>query len=254
MKKNLLFSLLFSLIISNSFSQQAIKQQDVDYEIKQFLIDDVLQPKVKEFLVKQIRNTKLVKDIDNHDLVHFFLDRYDSHAKEFLINRFKEQKSISHTELLNFINDEFLPKLVDSYEKFRTKNPKPNSSVGKNQLNFIKFKNNYNLKGAGEPCLNADFETQDASGWDLSQGEVDPAPTAPFNYINVTPTTLATSTQHTIMTGTGTDAIGGFPVVFPGGTSSLMLGDGTGTNNSAADASQTFWWMQIPQLLVIAMQ
>lgn len=240
MKKNLLYSLLFSLIISNSFSQQAIKQQDVDYEIKQFLIDDALHTKVKEFLVKQIRITKLVKDIDNHDLVHFFLDRYDSHAKHFLIHRFKEQKSISHTELLNFINDEFLPKLVDSYEKFRTNNPKQKTAISKNQMNFIKFKNNNNLKGAGEPCLNADFETQDASGWDLSQGEVDPAPTAPFNYINVTPTTLATSTQHTIMTGTGTDAIGGFPVVFPGGTSSLMLGDGTGTNNSAADASQTF--------------
>jgi hypothetical protein len=38
-------------------------------------------------------------------------------------------------------------------------------------------------------ATNADFETQDATGWDLSYGQVDPAPTAPFSYTNVTPTT-----------------------------------------------------------------
>lgn len=240
MKKTIFLSLLFSLIISNSFSQQAKKQQDVDYEINQFLIDDVSHTKVKEFLVKQIRTTKLVKEIDNHDLVHFFLDRYDSHVKQALKERFKNQNSIKHSEVLDFVNLEFMPKLVELFDNYRVNFPKKNTSFTKNQTNFIKFKNNETLKGAGEPCLNADFETQDATGWDLSYGQVDPAPTAPFNYINVTPTTLGTSAQHSIMTGAGTDAIGGFPVVFPGGTSSLMLGDGTGTNNSAADASQTF--------------
>ena len=240
MKKTIFLSLLFSLIISNSFSQQSKKQLDVDYEINQFLINDVSHIKVKEFIVKQIRATKLVKEIDNHDLVHFFLDRYDSNVKQPLIERFKNQNSIKHSEVLDFINLEFMPKLVESYNKFRENFPKKNNSLSKNQMNFIKFKNNETLKGAGEPCLNADFETQDATGWDLNYGQIDAAPTAPFSYINVVPTTLGSSTQHSIMTGAGTDAIGGFPVVYPGGTSSLMLGDGTGTNNSAADASQTF--------------
>lgn len=240
MRKKVHLILIFSLIVLNTFSQQTNIKKDINYEVTKYISNDKLNKEVKEFLVKQIRKTNLVKNSDNHDLVHFFLDRYENSIKQMIISRFENQKSITHDELNNIIENEFLPKLVDSFNKYNLKYPKTKSSVKNNQIDFIKFKNNQNLKGAGEPCLNADFETQDATGWDLAQGEVDAAPTAPFNYINVTPTTLATSTQHSIMTGAGTDAIGGFPVVFPGGTSSLMLGDGTGTNNSAADASQTF--------------
>src|SRR5690606_3963327 len=108
-----------------------------------------------------------------------------------------------------------------------------------------KRKGDQNDKGPGDPCNNADFETGDCTGWDMTEGEVESwiTVTDPFSYINVTPATCGggTAGQHSIMTGTGTDPIGGFPVVNPdGGGTSLMLGDGTGTGNGAAAASQTF--------------
>jgi gliding motility-associated-like protein len=234
-KLNLFFTLI--LIVSSTINaQQLANQQKQTYEVKELLSEKMLNVDIKEFFVREIRKTDLVKAIDNHEFVHFYLDRYQTTYRELIKTELSKYKTIITLQQAEDLSKDIITEMANDFKRSKTNSTKV---IKNNTARHIDLFNSIN-KGPGDPCTNADFETGDATGWDLSYGQVDPAPTAPFNYINVTPTTLATSTQHTIMTGAGTDAIGGFPVVYPGGTSSLMIGDGTGTNNSAADASQTF--------------
>ncbi len=233
--------------ITTLFAQEKTSNENKIYQVKELLDDKHIDIKIKEYFVHQIRKTELVKPIDNHDFVHFFTDRYDKKIKPLIFDRFNAKKTFTQSELTSIVNDEFMPALAKAFNQYRIKHPKETGNPKNNNLKNVSHFELYDLvnreanKGPGQPCNNADFETGDATGWDLSYGEVDASATAPFSYINVTATTLAGSPgQHTIMTGAGTDAIGGFPVVFPGGAASLMIGDGTGVNNSAADASQTF--------------
>jgi gliding motility-associated-like protein len=227
-----ILTILFNSIVN---AQQLTNNQP--FQVKELLNEKMLNVDIKEYFVREIRKTDLVKPIDNHEFVHFYLDRYQSSYKELIKTELSKYKTTITLQQAEDLGKDLIAKMAIDFKKFKV------NSNGNTKNNTAKHIDLFNVvnKGPGDPCTNADFETSDATGWDLSYGQVPTAPTAPFSYINVTPTTLATSLgQHTIMTGAGTDAIGGFPVVFPGGTSSLMIGDGTGTNNSAADASQTF--------------
>jgi len=233
---------LITLFITNLNAQQIVSQSQASLQVKELLNKKTIDVKIKEYFVREIRKTELVKPIDNHEFVHFYVNRYDSKYKTLIKNELSKHETITNKEGKTLAN-EIIAAMANDFNNYKEKHPNNNELKNKDVSHFeiYDLANRETNKGAGQPCNNADFETGDATGWDLSYGQVSTAPTAPFDYINVNPTTLATSPgQHTIMTGAGTDAIGGFPVVFPGGTSSLMIGDGTGTNNSAADASQTF--------------
>jgi len=108
------------------------------------------------------------------------------------------------------------------------------------------------LRVPGAPCDNPDFETCNFNNWTLIDGVVPTFPTAPYSF-NQTGTTTsfgtvntATATpagsgyeQHYITNG-GTDPIGGFPMVYPGGTCSASIGDFTNYNYGASRITQTF--------------
>ncbi|TXB67068.1 PKD domain-containing protein [Vicingus serpentipes] len=242
MKKNRLVLLVFFLCLGYTtvFAQDSHESKKVD--IQNYLTEEKLKTEVKEFFVRQIRKTDKVKEIDNHDFVHFCIDKNAKSSVTFLQNKFEGKVTITKAELMTAV-DELLTDLAYDFKQYQLDNPKPtknqNTTNPTRHYDLFDLGNPSNFKGPGEACNNPDFETGDATGWELSTGEVDG--TVEYSYINVTPTTLGGSTQHTIMTGAGVDAIGGFPVVNPdGGNFSLMLGDGTGTNYSGADASQTF--------------
>ncbi|MCB9335882.1 MAG: PKD domain-containing protein [Flavobacteriales bacterium] len=229
-----LITVLVMLFSINSYGQFLDASRPL--HIKDYIENEDSDSKAKEFFIKEIRKTQEVSEIDNHDFVHFFVDRYDK-IKPMLLNRFKNTKTITYTDAVEYTHKEMIPQLADAYKSFREKNPRTDNHK-KEQINRFELFDVVN-KGPGDPCTNPDFESGDASFWDLYIGEVDGS--QDYSYINVTGTTLGASAQHTIMTGAGTDAIGGFPVVNPdGGAASLMLGDGTGTNYSAASASFTF--------------
>ncbi|MEW6470418.1 MAG: PKD domain-containing protein [Bacteroidota bacterium] len=90
------------------------------------------------------------------------------------------------------------------------------------------------------PCTNVDFESGNFTGWTGTQGSVTCGPVnAPTpNY--VPGVAGLPSPQHTIMTGTGLDPCGGFPVVCPGGNVSVRMGNGQVSGNGAAQMQQTF--------------
>lgn len=81
------------------------------------------------------------------------------------------------------------------------------------------------------PCINADFESGNLTGWTRSCG-FHPG----FNPLGCCPNPNG---QQTIMTGAGLDPAGGFPVVFPGGNFSLRLGNNV-TGGEADRIQQTF--------------
>ena len=82
------------------------------------------------------------------------------------------------------------------------------------------------------PCTNMDFETGDLTGWSGTYGD-NPG---------CTPTCLNFGFQagrHTIMTGSGNDPCAPFPVVAPGGSYSVRLGNSI-TGGQAEQLVQTF--------------
>jgi gliding motility-associated-like protein len=89
-------------------------------------------------------------------------------------------------------------------------------------------------------CTNMDFETGSFTGWYGTSGSVVcGVPNGPSTVYNSSIVGMP-SAQHTIMTGAGTDACGGFPVVFPGGNFSVKLGDGQVAGNGGGHMEQTF--------------
>lgn len=103
-------------------------------------------------------------------------------------------------------------------------------------------------RGPGDPCVNPDFEMCNFTNWVLRPGTVPYPSAAPFSFTPGAITTSFTTVnsygtssadQHYICTG-GTDGIGGFPMVYPGGTCSAEIGNFGGYNNGASQISQTF--------------
>lgn len=95
-------------------------------------------------------------------------------------------------------------------------------------LKPITFNQNSTLAGG---CINIDFENGNYNGW---------MPTSGFHPLfNPLGCCLTPGGQQTIMLGTAVDALGGFPVVSPGGNFSLRLGNNI--NGGEADRiEQTF--------------
>jgi gliding motility-associated-like protein len=89
-------------------------------------------------------------------------------------------------------------------------------------------------------CTNMDFETGDFTGWYGTIGQVTcgvtNAPHPVYNQVSIG----APSAQHTIMTGPGLDPCGNFPVVCPGGTFSVRLGEVQISGNGAGSLEQSF--------------
>lgn len=100
----------------------------------------------------------------------------------------------------------------------------------KNNNNQKQVLPNSNSTFAGS-CINIDFENGNFNGWNPSCG-FHPL----FNPLGCCPNAGG---QQTIMTGTGIDPVGGFPVVAPGGNFSLRLGNNQ-TGGEADRIEQTF--------------
>jgi large repetitive protein len=108
-------------------------------------------------------------------------------------------------------------------------------------------------RAPGGPCVNPDFEMCDFTDWNMITGTVPYPSPGPFSFTSPTPTTsfstVTASTpvfgpgsaydQHYICTA-GTDGIGGFPMVYPGGTCTAAIGDFTNTNYGASQITKQF--------------
>lgn len=83
-------------------------------------------------------------------------------------------------------------------------------------------------------CSNVDFELGNRNGWSgctgYHQNYISSGPCASNGFVN---------NRHFITSGTGTDPCGGFPVVAPGGSYSLRLGN-NGAGGEGEEIRQTF--------------
>lgn len=85
---------------------------------------------------------------------------------------------------------------------------------------------------------NIDFEDGTTSIWNFYTGNC-----CPGGVIVATTSSGAVTNRHTLMSGTGTDAYGGFPVVAPGGGSySLKLGNA----NTGRQAEKARYYVNVP--------
>ncbi len=108
-------------------------------------------------------------------------------------------------------------------------------------------------RAPGGPCVNPDFEMCDFTDWSMITGAVPYPSPAPFSFgTPATTTSFSTVTTSTPVMGAGsaydehyictagTDGIGGFPTVYPGGTCTAAIGDFSNTGNGAAQITKTF--------------
>jgi gliding motility-associated-like protein len=110
--------------------------------------------------------------------------------------------------------------------------PDPAALVWVNEPPMAKNKGSGGNSVYAGPCTNIDFESGTMTGWVRSTG-YNPL----TNALGCCPNANG---DQTIMTGTGTDPYGGFPVVYPGGSFSLRLGSAA-TGGIADRISQTFF-------------
>lgn len=123
--------------------------------------------------------------------------------------------------------EEFISSHQRSYSTTPVVDPQ---AIQQNQPIGNKLINPNNLIFAG-PCVNADFELGNMTGWVRSSGfhpGYDPLGCCPNP-----------NGQQSIMTGAGNDPYGGFPLVYPGGNFSLRLGNDA-LNGEADRIEQTF--------------
>lgn len=120
---------------------------------------------------------------------------------------------------------------MTSHEKFQAGTPQviPQTTV-QPQLPGGRTIGQPNATFAG-PCVNADFELGNLTGWTRSCG-FHPG----YNPLGCCPNPNG---QQTIMSGAANDPYGGFPLVFPGGNFSLRLGNNS-TGGEADRIEQTF--------------
>lgn len=248
MKKNVFhLAIVLVSLISLDLNAQVSHKNNREINVQEYLTTNHLNIEVKEYFLRQIQKTELVKPIDNHEFVHFFLEHYDNRYKGLIKTYFNNITTISRSKIESKANN-LIVSFAQDFNEYKKVNPntikKYNSGVNMRHYDIFDLGNrgakdeNPNNKGPGDQCNNPDFETGDATGWDLTDGEVDGNP---WGYINVTATGL--NAQHTIMTGGNDPVVGAaIPCINPngGGAYSLKLGDGTGANYGAAGASQTF--------------
>ena len=240
--RQLLLNFLLSVLLIGSIKVEAqnnTAEINKIYQVKELLDDKFLDVKVKEYFVREIRKTELVKPIDNHEFVHFYIDRFNSKYKSLIKAELSKYKTTITQQQGKILVNKIIVKMANDFNAYRLAHPnqEDNTII---DVNLFKLANGAgsDTYGAGQPCNNADFETGDCTGWEPIAGSVTGA--APYSFTSGGATTCGVSAHHVIVTG-GTDPNGGFPMVFPGGGgSSLMLGDGMGTGNGAAKIRQTF--------------
>lgn len=230
------FLYIFILILLSSASAKFSAQTDKEINLQQYTSENSLNIEVKEFFVSQIQQSKTVSLEDNHDLTHFFITSYDYKYKSLIKTELINHSPTILKSELHVVVDQIISIIYEDYKLHKKNNPITIPSKKIQSVDFINFSSE-TKKGLGDPCTNADFETGDATGWDLTDGQVN---ANPYEYINITPTSL--NAQHVIVNGGNDPIIGAtLPKVFPdGGGVSLQLGDGTGTGGLAAGVSQTF--------------
>lgn len=133
-------------------------------------------------------------------------------------NAFADKKQLTPAEKQEFMTSQYSRHVADSLAFLQPPLP------------AAKPINNGNTIFNG-PCVNADFEAGNTSGWTLSSG-FHPG----YNALGCCPNPGG---QQTIMTGAGNDPYGNFPVVYPGGSFSLRLGNDQ-VNGQADRIEQTF--------------
>lgn len=153
-------------------------------------------------------------------------------------------KVISYTDSLNGFNEKKL--ITELIEKGFNASSIKEITTSKKRV-FIQ--NKYHLNHLitipnKEPivmaaCNNTDFEDGDLTGWQACSGWHPDGPSAAYPAGGPCVNSGSILGRHTITSGTGTDACGGFPVVAPGGTYSLRLGNNS-VNAEAERISQTF--------------
>jgi hypothetical protein len=163
-------------------------------------------------------------------LEDYFLDNY-KHYVELVESKVGSPIDFSSTTFVSTI-EEIKAQIISDF--------KTNGSGYVSQKEADKAKNSSNNDGftpkaAGQPCNNADFETGNATGWELFAGTVT---NQPYGYTGMAP--IALGTQHKI-NSSGTDPnVPTLPKVYPGGGQySMQLGD-YGTGGKAASMKQTF--------------
>ena len=186
------------------------------------------------FLSSRITFERLFNDIgiksvygEDYPISQFFRDQY-SDFMGFLNDGIRSGKITDE----NVIKDYYIRFVSSTKSRILNKEYDVNL-VGSDKTPFSTPDPEKSLNG---PCVNMDFEDGTTNGWELYDGVVDG--TIPYSYAsNVA---VGPGTSHLIETG-GTDPVCGFPMVNPdGGSYSLRLGDGTGTNSKAARLRQTF--------------
>ena len=228
------------LNITTLFAQEKISNENKIYQVKELLDDKFLNVQVKEYFVKEIRKTELVKPIDNHEFVHFYIERFNSTYKSLIKTELLKYKTTITQQQGKILVNKIIAKMAIDFDAYRLANPNQEDDNTIIDVNLFKLGagTGSDTYGAGQPCNNSDFETGDCTGWEPIAGSVTGA--APYSFNSAGATTCGASAHHVIVTG-GTDPNGGFPMVFPGGGgTSLMIGDAMGTGNGAAKIRQTF--------------
>ncbi len=241
MRKPLQAILIVGLLLNltTSFAQEKISNENKIYQVKELFDDKFLDVQIKEYFVREIRKTELVKPIDNHEFVHFYVDRFASKYKSLIKTELSKYKTTITQQQGQVLVNKIIAKMANDFNAYRLAHPnqEDNTII---DVNLFKLGDGVDSDtyGAGQPCNNADFETGDCTGWEVITGTVTGASAYSFNQSGTS--SCGVSPNHVIVTG-GTDPNGGFPMVFPGGGgSSLMLGDAMGTGNGAGKIRQTF--------------
>ncbi|MBL4669972.1 MAG: hypothetical protein JKY30_12015, partial [Flavobacteriales bacterium] len=134
MKKTILYLIIVFVGLSplslNAQLNNVENEEKID--VSKYMTSKSLNIEVKEFFIKQIRETKLVKDIDNHEFVHFFLDRYDHQYKKMIKSKFIDEtvllKSVAKIKVGNIIE-----MLASDFNQYKIVNP----NVHKNYNNGV---------------------------------------------------------------------------------------------------------------------
>jgi gliding motility-associated-like protein len=216
--------LLFFLFTENHILSQTSKEDH-------YYIKTLVESKIHDFDVIGKVNI-ILKDNNSSEEIDFISDRVrQSFFLELLSKSITELASYNMQVLFDSItNENNLTYLSKTFIKFKEGHKEHDHTAE---------------KAMNGPCTNPDFEACNFNDWDLFSGFIDQTPviTDQFAFqggvpttstlqVSGSPTTMAGSVNQAISIG-GTDDIGGFPMVYPGGSCSGVIGDFQETSSNA---------------------
>ncbi len=218
--------LLFFLSKENIVLSQTTKQD-------QYYLKTLVESKIYDFDVVGKVTLKLPENVSKDE-------------RDFIANRVRQSFFLELlSKSLNKLAEYNMQVLFDSVTN--------ETNLNYLSKSYFKFKEDYKEhdhlsteKAMNGPCTNPDFEACNFSDWDLFSGFIDQTPviTDQFAFqggvsttstlqVTGSPTTMAGNVNQAISIG-GTDDIGGFPMVYPGGSCSGVIGDFQETSSNAA--------------------